>query len=189
MARRRPRDEDDEVIDPLDRWRAQTITIHPDEMSEADFAAACGLSIEELRQRQRFIEAIGLGTAPTLAGLEVGWSLKKTARIVAEMDDLIKAAQNVADLRIGQVVIDLAHRGVQWAVQMYLYNRRPDQWKDVRHLEVKHTDTLPAHVLQATRDEVRALVEATIGRGGVAELQRAAAIETTATDAGSTSTD
>lgn len=181
MARRRPRDDDDDIIDPLDRWRGQEIQIHPDHLTEDEFAELCGVSIAELRERKRFIEEISLGTDPLLAGLGCGWSISKSKRIAAEMHELVLAAQNIGDLRIAQVVVDLAHRGVEWAVKLYLYNRRPDLYKDVRHLEVKHSNELPAHVLQATRDEVRAAVEATIRRGGVAELQRPA-IETTATD-------
>lgn len=158
-----------EEYDPLARWEFQDIRL--DERTDEELAEAFGVTIAEMRERQRFIEKIGVGVDPLLAGLEVGWSIMKTRRITAEMRELVDAARNIGELRIGQVVIDLAHRGVEWAVKLVMFNRRPDLYKDVRHIEVKHSDAQPAHVLRALREEMRAVVVEAARSGAVAQLQ------------------
>lgn len=149
-----------------------SIPMLPDGVSLEDFAAALDITYDEMLQRQQFIDAIALGTDPLLAGLEVGWSLTKAKRIAVEMREIVDMAQNVVDLRISRVVAELALDGHEWAVKLWLFNRRPDLFKDVRHIEVKHGIELPAHVIAETREQVRERVREVIMAGGVAELQQ-----------------
>lgn len=156
--------EEDEVSYP-------SVPLLPEGVSEEEFCAALDISFAEMQRRQAFIDAVATGTDPVLAGIEMGWTIRKTNIVIKEMAELIEVAQNVMDLRVSAVIADRALNGHEWAVKLWIFNRRPDLFKDVRHIEHRHTNEMQPHVISATVAAVREVVTAAIGSGRVAELQ------------------
>lgn len=169
MARRRDDDDDDEVIG--DGFPGFSVT--PEGMTPEQYAESLDVSWAEITAREKFLDAVADGTDPDLAGIEVGWTPYKTRQVMADKGfaELVSLAKNALDLRISRVVAKKALAGHEWAVKLWLFNQRPDLFKDVRHIEVKHGVEVPAHVIAATRDAVRDGVLAAIGGGRLAELQ------------------
>jgi hypothetical protein len=149
------------------------INIVPEGMTYEQYVETLDISFSEISARENFLDAIAGGTDPDLAGIEVGWTPRKTRQVMADKDfaELVSLAQNALDLRISRVVARKALGGHEWAVKLWLFNRRPDLFKDVRHIEVKHGVEVPAHVIAATRDAVREGVREAILAGNVAQLQ------------------
>lgn len=150
-----------------------SISIIPEGVTEEEFCAALDISYAELAKRQAFIDAVATGTDPTLAGIEMGWSLRKTKQVIGEMGELIDLAQNVLDLRVSAVIADRALNGHEWAVKLWMFNRRPDLFKDVRHITHTHTDALQPHVIAATIDAVKEVTREALQGGRLRELQPA----------------
>jgi hypothetical protein len=155
------------------------INIVPEGMTYEQYVETLDISFAEISARENFLDAVASGTDPDLAGIEVGWTPRKTRQVMADKDfaELVSLAQNALDLRISRVVAKKALGGHEWAVKLWLFNRRPDLFKDVRHIEVKHGVEVPAHVIAATRDAVRDGVLAAIGAGRLQELQPPADVE------------
>lgn len=149
------------------------IPMLPEGVDAEQFCASLDISYAEMDARQKFLDAVAGGTDPDLAGIEVGWTPFKTRQVMADRGfaELVSLAQNVMDLRVARVIGHKALAGHEWAVKLWVFNRRPDLFKDVRHIEVKHGVEVPAHVIAATRDAVRDGVLAAIGAGRIGELQ------------------
>jgi hypothetical protein len=147
--------------------------IVPEGLTYEQYVESLDISFAEISARENFLDAVASGTDPDLAGIEVGWTPRKTRQVMADKDfaELVSLAQNALDLRISRVVARKALGGHEWAVKLWLFNRRPDLFKDVRHIEVKHGVEVPAHVIAATRDAVREGVREAILAGNVAQLQ------------------
>lgn len=99
---------------------------------------------DELVAYDRFLELVRLGTPELNAALEVGWTPKflRSLQQDKEFRDLIAEAQQTADGTIEEILYREAHKGKQWAVQMWLFNRQPDRWKDLKRIEVKTEHTV-----------------------------------------------
>lgn len=148
-----------------------SVPIIPEDMTEEEFCATLDISYAELAKRQAFIDAVATGTDPLLAGIEMGWSIYKAKQVIAEMGDLIDLAQNVVDLRVSAVIADRALQGHEWAVKLWMFNRRPDLFRDVRHIQHTHTDALQPHVIAATIDAVKEVTREALTGGRLRELQ------------------
>jgi len=148
-------------------------SVVPEGMTPEQYAETLDVSWAEITARENFLDAVASGTDPDLAGIEVGWTPYKTKQVMSDKGfaELVALAQNAMDLRVSRVVASKALAGHEWAVKLWMFNKRPDLFKDVRHIEVKHAMEVPAHVVAATRDAVRDGVLAAIGAGRLGEIQ------------------
>jgi hypothetical protein len=137
-------------------------------------------SFEEMAARTKFIELVSCGTAEFNAGIEVGWTPAKIRTILADREfaELVSFSRHIADGNMEQTLYKLGQaKGNMAAIQMWLYNRQPDRWRDVKRIEVRSDTTIHVGVVHSVKASALAL----LGERSVAELQQLA-IEATATD-------
>lgn len=100
---------------------------------------------DDIVERELFIDLVAKGTPPDLAGIEVGWTPRRTKLNMADPDfrELIRMAQDRSLDSVELALFELATKGKNLgAMQMVLYNKRPEQWRDVRRIEVNNTHEL-----------------------------------------------
>lgn len=133
----------------------------------------------EMAARLSFLTKVTEGTPEFLAGIEVGWSPAEIRRTVMEpgFREAIDAAKECADGEIERTLHRLGVRGNMTAIQMWLFNRQPGRWKDVKRIEINQSTTVEISVLAAVKQGALELLRE---RGALAVQQLA--IETTATD-------
>lgn len=128
---------------------------------------------DQLFEREMFLDLVKDGTPLEIAAYEVGWSPKKFERIMEDdgFADMVAQHESMAYAAIEGVLYKKAMAGQQWAVQLVLYNRRPDRWKDQRSLKVETSGELAPHIIAATASAVRDSVLALVRGGNVGQLQ------------------
>lgn len=101
-------------------------------------------SYKELVAYDRFLELVRMGTPELNAALEVEWTPAQLRALQQdpEFRELISVAKEEADGSIEQILYREAHKGKQWAVQMWLFNRQPDRWRDLKRIEIKTEHTV-----------------------------------------------
>jgi hypothetical protein len=94
---------------------------------------------EEMTAKEEFLTLIAQGVAPINAGIQVSWSPAKTRAMLrdAEFAEMVKDMQDCADGEIVQALFSRAKLGNVSAIQMWLFNRKPDEWRDVKRIEVR----------------------------------------------------
>lgn len=136
-------------------------------------------TFDDMTSRQAFLDKVAAGTTPFNAGIEVGWTPAATKKNVAdpEFAELISYAQQMADGNIEKKLHDIALKGNLGAIQMWLFNRRPEMWKDVKRIEVNQNVNVQLGVVHSVKEAAHELM-----RGhSIADLQRLA-IEATSSD-------
>lgn len=133
------------------------------------------LALAEADQIEEWLTLIREGTPAVLAGYEVGWLPAKTRRYMADpsIAELVEAAGDLAVDSIERVLFDKGKAGNMTAIQMILFNRRPERWRDVKRVEI-------AGNLRITADEAAsqaAIVLAMLRDGDVAALQPGGALD------------
>lgn len=118
---------------------------------------------DEMVQAERFVGLVAAGIPPVLAGIEVGWSPAQTkARLKdPEFADIVAGATDTANATIEQALFNKASAGNVAAIQMWLFNREPDRWRDVRRIEIRSqhqvsvtaVESVKAGVLQLIREQ------------------------------------
>lgn len=134
---------------------------------------------EGITERISFLEKVAEGTSEFNAGIEVGWSPAETRKALAEPEfrELIDFACQQADGNIEQALYKIAHKGNLGAMQMWLYNRQPGKWKDVKRIEVTNDVKVSIGVVAS----VKAGALEMLREHGVEAMQHLA-IETTASE-------
>jgi hypothetical protein len=137
---------------------------------------------DDLVERDLFVELVADGCNEISAGFEVGWTPARTARNLADpaFREIVETAKLRADGSIERALFKLAKGGNLGAMQMWLYNRQPERWKDVKRIEVKQDTTFLVSLVESTK---RAVMEM-LGEHGPGALQPsfAGAIEAKALD-------
>lgn len=126
-------------------------------------------------KREEFLDKVRQGTPSAIAAYEVGWTPRQLDREMQddEFVELFDMMVGIRDDAIEAVLYQKAVDGNQRAIEMWLYNRNPDRWKDSKTLKVENTGAeLPQHVLAAAVDGVRMGVLDAIRNGTLKELQR-----------------
>lgn len=167
------------VFDPYARDDDEDRPQYPDVVSLLE---DYGVDHDELERTARFFEKRVTGVEPALAALEVGWSARQLrlkerdpyfAEIMGEINQgLVEAVEGVA--------VRKALAGNTEMIKLFLYNRAPDRWRDVRRIVDERHDA-PVEQIAAS---VTAGVLAAIRASGVREMQSAfipAAIEVAST--------
>lgn len=116
----------------------------------------------DIVERDLFVELVADGVSEVNAGFEVGWTPAQTRRNMADpvFREVVDAARDRADGTMEKAMFDLGTKGKNLgAMQMWLYNRRPDRWKDVRRIEVKNETTINLGVVQSTKVAVMELLK------------------------------
>lgn len=135
----------------------------------------------ELLQIEEFLNLVSQGTPELNAALEVDWRPKKLKAMLAdpEFAALVDAAKSTMDGKVEQVLGQMALNGHFLAIQMWLYNRDPGRWKDVKKIQVDSTVTHNVALVGVAKEAALAMLKE---RGAIG-LQAFHAIETTARDA------
>jgi len=133
--------------------------------------------LREIEECTRFLELVRMGVGPLNAGLEVGWSPAKTRRMLKQQEfgDLVADANDQLDENIQAALARAAQNGNMTAIQMWLYNRRPEEWRDVKRIEV-HNQTevsigIVASVKQAAAELLREHGPKALQPGGVIDAE------------------
>jgi len=136
----------------------------------------------DIVERDLFIELVADGVPEVNAGYEVGWTPSQTRRNLGDpmFREMVEAAKTRADGTIETALFKLARAGNLGAMQMWLYNRTPDRWKDVRRIEIKNDTTINLGIVNSTKQAVLEMMR----EQGAAALQPAAmrAIEATSSE-------
>lgn len=131
-------------------------------------------SIEEVEE---FFDLIRGGAAELVAAYAVDWTPLKLRKLKKDQDflDLMADAQEYFLDNVETTVGQRALAGNRWAVEMVLYNRRPDRWRPPAHkIAIEQHTTVKHEVVQAT---VEAAKELLLTAGTVQALQQRQAIE------------
>jgi hypothetical protein len=137
---------------------------------------------EEMTAKEEFLTLIAQGVAPINAGIQVSWSPAKTRAMLrdAEFAEMVKDMQDCADGEIVQALFSRAKLGNVSAIQMWLFNRKPDEWRDVKRIEVRSehkvqigmVESTKAAVLDLLRDQGVGAMQA-LGPGTVIDVEEA----------------
>lgn len=151
----------------------------PDEPAPSVVQRYYDEEFEGITEHLAFLEKVAAGTSEFNAGIEVGWSPAEIRRKCAEPEfrELINFACTQADGNIEKTLYETARRGNIAAMQMWLFNRRPDKWKDVKRIEVRNDVT----VSLATVGAVKAGAIELLREHGAGALQQLA-IEATSSE-------
>jgi len=136
----------------------------------------------DIVERDLFVELVADGVPEINAGFEVGWTPSQTKRNLGDpvFREIVEAAKERADGTIEAALFRLAKAGNLGAMQMWLYNRSPDRWKDVKRIEVKNDTTINLGIVASTKQAVMEMLR----ENGAESLQPPVvrAIETTGSE-------
>jgi hypothetical protein len=124
---------------------------------------------DEMVAKEQFIELIAVGNAPINAGIIVGWTPAQTHKFLRDPDfvDVVNGAMERRDGNVEEALYQRALAGNVAAMQMWLFNRRPDDWRDVKRIEIRSEQRIEV----AAVESVKAGVIALIREQGVAAMQ------------------
>lgn len=119
--------------------------------------------------REEFLARLTQGARPLTAGAAVGWSPRKVGKMMSDPDFriLIEEASEMATESIEETLHRVARGGNVSAIQMWLYNRAPDRWKDVKRIETTVSGHVDVNVIEGHR---RAILDILRSPGGVLAL-------------------
>lgn len=139
-------------------------------------ASARELSVTErlALEKQRFLGLVQRGIPQLHAAIDVGWTVAKWKRLLADADfnELVQVAEEYELDGIEMVLKDKAKDGNMDAIKMVLINRRPQRWADRRQVDVSGEIRVAEVLVDSTRDGLRAMFEdAEIRRSAIAALR------------------
>lgn len=138
-----------------------------------DLAVAPGvlgtLTERDLAKFEVWADALSRGLGPLEAGAQVNWSPAKVRRLLADANiaNFISDIENMKDERIEHRLFQGADAGNATLILAWLYNRRPDRWKDVKRI-VNETHVTADHTVVVN---IREAVGGLLRTHGVAALQ------------------
>lgn len=136
-------------------------------------------STPDTAQLSQFLEAISQGMPESHAASLVGWKMSEIRRFrqMPEFLQLISDAETYRDQSVEGVLYERAMKGNVQAIQLWLFNRAPDRWKDVKHIETQQTTVHSIAILDATKQGVEATLREFLSHGDLRELQPGGAID------------
>jgi hypothetical protein len=125
---------------------------------------------DEMVAREEFIGMVANGISAVNAGVAVGWTPAHTRKLMRneEFAEIVKGAQEQANGTVEEALYHRAVAGNVAAMQMWLFNREPDRWRDVRRIEVRSdtrisvvaVESVKAGVLELLRDQGASAMQA-----------------------------
>ena len=102
------------------------------------------VAFEELMGRELFVELVASGVAPINAGIQVGWTPRQLKKELSDADfkELVDAAAERLIGSVEETLVAVAKRGNVAAITLFLFNRAPDRWRDVKRIEIKNDVTI-----------------------------------------------
>lgn len=124
---------------------------------------------DDMVEAERFLELVAHGVHPVNAGIEVGWSPAKTKSKMKDADfvDMVNGATDRANASIEEALYSKALAGNVSAIQMWLFNREPERWRDVKRIEVRAEHQVQIGVVESVKTGVLDLLR----ENGAAALQ------------------
>lgn len=124
---------------------------------------------DEMAKREMFVELVARGVAPINAGIECDWSPAQTkARLKdVEFADIVAGALDRANATVEEALYARALAGNVSAMQMWLFNREPDRWRDVRRIEVRSDHRVSITAVESVKAGVLELLR----EHGVEQMQ------------------
>jgi hypothetical protein len=115
---------------------------------------------EEMMHIEQFIEFVAHGVHPVNAGIQVGWSPAKTKAMMRDADfaDMIQGATERANASVEEALYAKAVAGNVSAIQMWLFNREPDRWRDVKRIEVRSEHKVQIGMVESVKSGVLELL-------------------------------
>lgn len=120
-------------------------------------------------------DALARGIGPLEAGAQVNWSPAKVRRLLADPDiaNFIVDIEDMKDERIEHRLFQGADAGNATLILAWLYNRRPDRWKDVKRIVTETHVTADYTVVVNMREALGGMLR----ENGVAALQPGGALD------------
>lgn len=124
---------------------------------------------EDMAKRSEFLELVADGTPEILAAYQVGWTRKKLRLYMQDpvWREMVEFANDQMLDSVEKAMVQAAKKGNLGAMQMVLYNRRPDRWRDLRRIEVKQDVTVTTVEVNAAKQAALELLR----EHGIASLQ------------------
>jgi hypothetical protein len=109
---------------------------------------------------EEFLDRIARGVPPHLAGYEVKWTPRKTEQMMAdpEFSELIRYALDRGIDVVEAALMEKAQGGNMAAIQMVLFNRRADRWRDIKRIEVRTDATITIGTVESVKSAALALI-------------------------------
>lgn len=109
---------------------------------------------ENLMGRELFIELVASGVAPINAGIQAGWTPRQLKKELSDPDfrELTDAAQERLIGSVEETLVAVAKRGNVAAITLFLFNRAPERWKDVKRIEIKNDMTISMGMVASVKE-------------------------------------
>jgi hypothetical protein len=133
---------------------------------------------DDMVEIEQFIELVANGIHPVNAGIHVGWSPMKTKSKLSDPDfaDMVSGACDRANATIEEALYAKAAAGNVSAIQMWLFNREPDRWRDVKRIEVRSEHKIEIGVVESVKVGVLDLLRSE-GVGAMQALNQGTVID------------
>lgn len=133
-------------------------------MSAAGSAAL--LSPVDIERRLEFADLVRQGTPHLIAAMSIGWTPRQLRRAMEDPEflEMLDDAAEYANQTIEQRLYVLAAMGNMQAVQMWLFNRDPKRWRDVKRVEITQNTEGQERVIEATKQAVLELMRSANGQ-------------------------
>lgn len=101
-------------------------------------------AFDDAMQKELFLSLVAQGVAEPNAAFEVDWSPFKLRKILKdpEFRDLIRDARDRCDGDVQKAVHTAALKGNVSAQSLWLFNRQPALWRDVKRIEIRQDTTI-----------------------------------------------
>lgn len=116
--------------------------------------------LKEVEEKNAFLDLIAHGVPPLLAAHELRWHPRYMKGVLAdpEFAELMEAAIERSLDGIEATLNEKARKGNMAAIQMVLFNRRPERWRDVRRIEVHQETTVTVQQVGAVKQAALAIL-------------------------------
>lgn len=124
---------------------------------------------DDMVARERFVELVARGVSAVNAAIEVGWTPWRLKQMMKneEFADILRGAHDRANGTVEEALYNRAIAGNVSAMQMWLFNREPDRWRDVKRIEVRSDHRVSVTAVESVKTGVLELLR----EHGVAALQ------------------
>ena len=128
------------------------------------------IQFENMVGRELFIELVASGVSLQNAALQAGWTPRQLKRELADKDflELVDAAEERLIGSVEETLVAVARRGNVAAISMFLLNRAPDRWRDIKRIEIKNDVSVSLGMVASVKQGALELLR----EQGVAALQQ-----------------